>query len=260
MWARIRAVFRSLFGWMIRGAENPELLLRQLIDDMKAEVPKLNAQVAEVVKHEKMLEMKAERLRDKVAALEPKVEAAVKLGPEHKDAAKRMIGQLQTARQELAVLEDQLVRAGETSESMMRKRDAYEQRIKRQVDEARKQLSRAQQAEVEEELAQVMGAFQVGDASDTLDRVTEQIDEKLARAQARQEVAAESLDSEVDELELDVADHQSELAYVEYQRQLGLIPDEEAERTMQAVSDTAAVDEGPAIVEQAEEEIETQQE
>ena len=214
MWARIRAVFRSLFGWMIRGVENPELLLRQLIDDMKAEVPKLNAQVAEVVKHEKMLEMKAERLREQVAALEPKVEAAVKPVPEHK----------------------------------------------RQVDEARKQLSRAQQAEVEQELVQVMGAFQVGDASETLDRVTEQIDEKLARAQARQEVAAESLDSEVDELELDVADHQSELAYVEYQRQLGLIPDEEAERTMQAVSDTPAVDEGPAIVEQAEEEIETQQE
>ena len=73
-------------------------------------------------------------------------------------------------------------------------------------------------------------------------------------------MAAESLDSEVDELELDVADHQAELAYVEYQRQLGLIPDEEAERTMQAVSETPATDEEPAIVEQPEEEIETQQE
>ncbi len=260
MWARIRAIFRSLFGWMVRGAENPELLLRQLIDDMRAEVPKMNAQVAEVVKHEKMLAMQVERLQEKVADLEPKAQAAVKLGPEHKDAAKRLIGQLQAAQEALATAQDQYVRAGEASEGMLRKRDAYEQRIKRQIDEARRQLSRAKQAEVEEELAEVMGAFQVGDATDTLDRVTDQIDEKMARAQARQEVASESLDSELDELELDVADQQAELAYVEYQRQLGLIPDEEAERTMQAVSEEPAVEASPAVEEQSEQELETKQE
>ncbi len=38
------------------------------------------------------------------------------------------------------------------------------------------------------------------------------------------------------ELELDVADQQAEMAYVEYQRQLGLIPEEEAARTMEAVA------------------------
>jgi len=106
MWARIKAIFRSLFGWMIRGAENPELLLRQLMDDLRSEVPKMNAQVAEVVKHEKMLDMQVDRLEEKVAALEPKVEQAVKLGPEHKDAAKRLITELQDAKQQLAVAAD----------------------------------------------------------------------------------------------------------------------------------------------------------
>lgn len=238
MWARIKAIFRSLFGWLIRGAENPELLLRQYIDDMRAQIPRLNAQVAEVVKHEKMLEMQVERKRQTVAQLEPRVEAAVKMGPEKKELAKRLIVSLQTAQRELAELEAQLERAREASQQMMRQRTAYEQRIKRQIEEAKLQLSRAKRAEVEKQIASTMAAFEVGDQTDTLERVTERIDEELARAQARQEVASETLDAQMAELEVDVADQEAELAYVEYQRQLGLIPEEEAERTMEAVTAT----------------------
>ncbi len=236
MWARIKAIFRSLFGWMIRGAENPELLLRQYIDDMRAQMPRLNAQVAEVIKHEKMLEMEIERKRQTVAALEPRVEAAVKMGEEKKELAKRLIASLQTAKMELAGLEEQLARAHDASQQMLRQRSAYEQRINSQIEEAKRQLSRAKQAEVEKQIASTMASFEVGGQADTLDRVTERIDEEMARAQARTEVASQTLDAQMAELELDVADQQAELAYVEYQRQLGLIPEEEAERTMEAVS------------------------
>ncbi|MEA3399648.1 MAG: PspA/IM30 family protein [Armatimonadota bacterium] len=236
MWARIKAIFRSLFGWLLRGMEHPEMLLRQYMDDMRSQIPRLNAQVAEVIKHEKLLEMEAERKRQTVAELEPRVEAAVKMGPEKKEAAKRLIVSLETAKGELAELEEQLERARQNSQNMMRQRTAYEQRIKRQIDEAKRQLSRAKRAEVEKQIASTMASFEVGDASDTLERVTERIDEELARSKARQEVASDTLESQMAELELDVADQQAELAYVEYQRQLGLIPDEEAERTMESVA------------------------
>ncbi len=237
MWARIKAVFRSLFGWLIRGAENPELLLRQYMDDMRSQIPKLNAQVAEVIKHEKMLDMEVERKRQTVAQLGPRVEAAVKMGPEKKELAKRLIASLQMATGDLAELEEQLARARENSQQMLRQRAAYEQRIKRQIEEAKRQLSRAKRAEVEKQIASTMAAFEVGDSTDTLERVTERIDEELARAQARQTVAAETLDSQMADLEIDVADQEAEMAYIEYQRQLGLIPEEEAERTMEAVAE-----------------------
>lgn len=242
MWARIKAIFRSLFGWMIRGAEKPELLLRQYIDDMRAQMPRLNAQVAEVIKHEKMLEMQVERKRETVAALQPRVEAAVKMGPEKKDLAKRLIASLQTTQAELAGLEEQLGRAHEASQQMLRRRATYEQRIAQQIEEAKRQLSRAQQAEVEKQIASTMAAFEVGDQADTLERVTERIDEELARARARTEVAAQTLNAQMAELELDVTDVEAEKAYVEYQRQLGLIPEEEAERTMEAVAEPPATE------------------
>lgn len=46
MWKRLARVFRALFGWMIRGAEDPELILRQLQDDLRAKIPEMNRQVA----------------------------------------------------------------------------------------------------------------------------------------------------------------------------------------------------------------------
>ncbi len=236
MWARIKAVFRSLFGWLIRGAENPELLLRQYVDDMRSQIPRLNAQVAEVIKHEKMLENDVKRQREQIADLQPKVETAVRMGEEKKELAKRLIASLQTAEAELEEMEEQLERAHRNSEQMLRRRAQYESRIKRQIEEAKRQLSRAKRAEVEKQIASTMASFEVGDEADTLERVTERIDEELARAQARQEVAAESTDSQMAELEMDVADQQAEMAYVEYQRQLGLIPEEEAERTMETVA------------------------
>jgi len=165
------------------------------------------------------------------------------MGPEKKEAAKTLITALQNARKEMAEVEEQLERARENSKQMLRKRDAYEQRINQQIEEAKRQLSRAKRAEVEKQMASLMTSFEAGDQQDVLDRATERIDEELARAQARQEVAASSTDSELADIEQSVAEQQAEMAYVEYQRQLGLIPDEEAERTMEAIQAEAVADE-----------------
>jgi len=266
MWARIKAVFRSLFGWLIRGAERPELLLRQYMDDMRAQIPKLNAQVAEVIKHEKMLDMEHERLQQRVAQLEPQVETAVRMGPEKKEAAKTLIVAFQNAKTGLAEVEEQLERARDNSSQMLRKRDAYEQRIKQQVEEAKLQLSRAKRAQVETQMASLMTSFETGDKQDVLERATERIDEDLARAQARQQVATSSVESELMDIEQSVAEQEAEMAYVEYQRQLGLIPDEEAERTMEAIQAEGeaaeeAVEAADTAEQQAQEEteIETEQ-
>jgi phage shock protein A len=236
MWARIKAIFRSLFGWLIRSAENPELILRQYIDELREKVPEMNRQVAEVVKMEKMLMMQQERLQERVGFLEPQVVQAVKLGPEKKDAAKTLITALEQAKQDLAATDTQLAQAHENSDRMKRARSAFIQQINAKMAEAKNQISRAKRAEVEEKLAEVMGSFEMGDTSETLDRMTAQIDERLARAQARTEIAATSVEAQLSDVGLSQLDDAAERKYVEYQRQLGILPPEPAvERTMESV-------------------------
>ena len=50
--------FRAMFGWVLRSAENPELLLNQLIDDLKEKVPVMRNKVSQLVAGEKELEIR----------------------------------------------------------------------------------------------------------------------------------------------------------------------------------------------------------
>lgn len=246
---RIRRLFRALFGWMLRGAEDPELILEQLKDDLRNKIPQMNAQVAEVVKHEKMLQMQGDRQAQLIAALQPQVEAAVKAGPERKEAAKALIMQLQTAQAQLADTQGGLVKAKQNSQQMLQMRMAFEQKIRQQMEECTRQMSRAKQASAEEEMAQLMGSFQVGDEKDTLDRMTERVDERLARAEARTDVASQTVDNQIAQIQQQTALDSAEGAYLEYQRQLGLAPEapaEEATKTMAPIPVQAAPAAPPA--------------
>jgi phage shock protein A len=239
MWNRIKRLFRAMFGWMLRGAEDPELILQQLREDLRNKIPEMNRQVAEVVKHEKMLQMQLERQSQVVAALQPQVEAAVKAGPERKEAAKALIMQLQTAQAELADTQAALDKAKQNSQQMLQMRTAFEQKVRQQMQECVRQMSRAKQAKAEEEMAELMGSFEVGDDKDTLDRMTEKIDERLARAQARTDVAGQTVDAQIAQIQQEAALDSADLAYEEYQRKLGLIPEtteaEQPERTMESI-------------------------
>jgi phage shock protein A len=250
MWARIRAIFRSLFGWMLRGAEDPELLLRQHMDDLRERVPEMNRQVAEVVKLEKMLEMQVDRLEKKIQFLDPRVVQAVKLGPEKKEAAKTLIAALQQARADLEETTMQLEQARQNSERTKRMREAYERKIREQIQECMRQISRAKRAEMEEKVAEVMGAFEIGDTTETVDRMRERIDERLARAQARMEIAGTSTDAQLADVELSQVEDDTERMYTEYQRQLGIVPPETAEKTMETVTEEPLPTETPPQAEQ----------
>ncbi len=237
MFKRLRMVFRSLFGWLLRGMENPELILRQHIDDLKAQIPEFNRQAAVVVKLEKMLGMQAQRLRDKVTNLDAQVRRAVALGPEKKEAAKQLITALETAKQELVETEAQLEQAKLNSERVKRARLAYERRIQQQIQEAMRQISRAKRADIEKQMASLMMSFEVNDDHEVMERMTARIDEDLARAEARREIAGESVGAQLMDLESDSLDLEADKAYEEYQRQLGLLPQTEVERTLDPIEE-----------------------
>lgn len=236
MFRRLRMIFRSMFGWILRGAENPELILRQHMDDLRDQIPKLNQQAAQIIKVEKMLEEQLARQRAQVAALQPKVEQAVKMGAGAKEAALSLIQALETAKKELAETEAQWETAKENSKRTLEMRRAYEQRLKAQMNEALRQIGRAKRAEMEKQMATLMTSFGIGDTSDTLDRMTQRIDERMAEAKARTTVAGETADAQMAQVELAVQNSEAENLYVEYQRQLGLVPDAPpAERTMETI-------------------------
>ena len=235
MWARFMRLIRSFMGLFFRSMENPELMLKQAMDDLRAEIPKMNENAAKVITQQKLLEQQAATTTHNVADLEKKVEMAVKGGDATKDAALRLISALQTERDKLARIQEGLQLANENSKKILEMRAAFEQRIQKQIEECRAKLSDAQMANAEEQMANIMGTFTVADLSGTIEDASRGIDERLAHARAKMQVAGESTDAQMAKVDLMAENATAEDEYSKLQAQYGLAPAVDSPKTMTAV-------------------------
>src|SRR3954462_14141924 len=109
MWQRMKRVFRSMFGWMISAAEDPEMILEQNIRDLNDAVPKMNESIAMVRANVTLLEKENAKYKTEVAELTAKVKAAISAGRD--DLAAGYATQLQIEKSALARNEGQLATA-----------------------------------------------------------------------------------------------------------------------------------------------------
>jgi phage shock protein A len=224
-------VIRSFFGALLRRTEDPEMLLRQYIDDMRARVPKLRAAVAEVLATEYQLQQQAEHLRKQIEEYDKQIIAALKLG--YEEEAKVLIAAKAQAEESLQDTLEQLETARRASQQARAALEDYQREMERKIAEARRLIGQAQLAKLQEELAQAMAAFEVGTPTDVLERMREKVQERLARAQARAEVAATDINSRMREIKRATASIGVEERLLEYKRQLGMLPaPQESEKTM----------------------------
>ena len=80
MWNRLKRLFRSVFGGLIERAEDPELILKQVIRDMNDKVPQMRENVVQVMATEKKLAKEVEILEREIMENDYKVKAAIKQG------------------------------------------------------------------------------------------------------------------------------------------------------------------------------------
>ena len=238
MFNRLMNVFRSFFGMFIRGMEDPERMLQQYMDDMKAQIPRLNDTVAEVMKQEIMLRGQVERLQKQVTDMDKQVIAAIKLGPQYENEAKLLISKMEQAKADLARTESMLQTSSSASSKAKTARDDYMRQMQLKIQEAQSALSRAKQAKMQEQLSGMMISFQVVDQSDTLERMSDKIDERAAKAQAKMELATNSVDSRIRDVERATQEASVDSKLLEYKRQLGMVPpEEETTRTMAPITE-----------------------
>jgi phage shock protein A len=231
MLRRFWMVIRSFFGFLLRRTEDPEMLLRQYIDDMRAKVPKLRAAVAEVLATEYQLQQQVEHLQKQINEYDKQIIAALKLG--YEEEAKVLIAAKAQAEESLQDTLDQLETARRASQQARAALEDYQREMERKIAEARRLIGQAQLAKLQEELAQAMAAFEVGTPTDVLERMREKVQERLARAQARAEVAATDINSRMREIKRATASIGVEERLLEYKRQLGMLPaPQESEKTM----------------------------
>jgi phage shock protein A len=214
-------VFRASTGAALDKIENPELVLQQTIRDMRDRVPELNNSVAQVMATERLLMKNHENLQKQVVELDSKIKASVKMGRD--DIATAYIGQLQQAQMDLERTSGQLESAGVASKQALKARDNYVLNMKKRTAEAMQLISAAKQAKLQEQLAQTMETFNIGDDASTFNEMREKIDRRVAAAEAKLQLGSSSVDSQMADIEREAMDIQLQDKLLEYKQQMGLL-------------------------------------
>jgi len=221
LWTRMKRSVRSLFGGIIEKTEDPELILQQTIRDMRDRVPDLNNSVAQVMATEKLLAKNKERLDAQVVDLDSKIRASVKMGRD--DIATAYIGQLQQAQIDRQKTSQQLEHATLASKQALKARDNYVLQMQRRTAEAMQLINQSKQAKLQEQLAQTMESFQLGDDASTFNEMRDKIDRRAAAAEAKMQLGTASVDTQMQEIEREALDMQLADRLLEYKRDMGLL-------------------------------------
>jgi len=221
LWQRIKRVFRAGTGAALDKIENPELVLQQTIRDMRDRVPELNNSVAQVMATERLLAKNKENLEKQVVELDSKIRASVKMNRD--DIATAYIGQLQQAQLDLERTGAQLEHAEVASKQALKARDNYVLNMKKRSAEAMQLISASKQAKLQEQLAQTMETFNIGDDASTFQEMREKIDRRVAAAEAKLQLGATSVDSQMQDIEREAMDIQLQDKLLEYKQSMGLL-------------------------------------
>ncbi|MEW6730147.1 MAG: PspA/IM30 family protein [Acidobacteriota bacterium] len=223
MWERVKRLFRSIFGGIIDRAEDPELILQQVIRDMRDKIPQMNNNVAQVMATEKMIEKQVVQLEREVIDLDNKVKAAIKMGRD--DIATNYISVMQEKQNSLASAREQMEVAKRASQQALKFRDNYLLEMKKRQAEAMQLINENKRAKMQEEIASMMTSFQIGDTSSTFEDMRTKISEREARARAKMELANTGVDAQMQEIEKEAMNIQAHDALLAYKRQMGLVSD-----------------------------------
>jgi phage shock protein A len=222
LWSRFKRSMRAMFGGIVEKTEDPERILQQTIRDMRDRVPELNNSVAQVMATEKLLAKNKERLETQVVELDSKIKASVKLGRD--DIATAYIGQLQQAQVDLQKTSQQLEHATLASKQAVKARDNYVLQMQKRSAEAMQLINQSKQAKLQEQLAQTMETFNLGDDASTFNEMRERIDRRAAAAEAKMQLGAASVDTKMQDIEREAMDMQLQDRLLEYKREMGLLP------------------------------------
>jgi phage shock protein A len=220
-WSRLKRTLRALFGGLIEKTEDPELVLQQTIRDMRDRVPELNNSVAQVMATERLLAKNKDKLAQQVVELDSKIKASIKMGRD--DIATAYIGQLQQAQLDLQRTETQLQHAELASKQALKARDNYVMQMQRRSAEAMQLINQSKQAKLQEQLAQTMESFQLGDDASTFNEMREKIDRRAAAAEAKMQLGSASVDAQMQDIEREAMDMQLQDKLLEYKQSMGLL-------------------------------------
>jgi phage shock protein A len=227
IFARIARLIKANLNALISGAEDPEKILTQLLEDMTRQLAEARQQVAVAIAEEKGLAKRLQAERDSAAEWERKAMLAVRA---NNDAlAKEALAR----RQEHNTLAEQYQVQWQKQKASVDQLKQALRALNNKIEEAKRKKSllvaRQKRAEAQSKIQETLSGLKNASAFEAFDQMANKVEQMEAEAEARGELAAEqsgdALAQRFGELE---AGAQADDDLLALKRKMGLAPPEPA--------------------------------
>ncbi|MEK7406016.1 MAG: PspA/IM30 family protein [Acidobacteriota bacterium] len=226
MFRRLSRMFRSVIGFFISVAENPELILEQNIRDMNDQVPRINESIAMVKANVTLLEKEEAKYKIDLNDLTAKVKAAIQAGRD--DLAGAFATRLEQVRGALARTQGQRANAQAAFDKALAVKQAFLREKERKTHEALNAIRDYRRAQWQKKVADAMEQFEIAGISQTHDEMVRKIEEMTAVNEARMEMAVGNVDQERVKIEEEAEKMRASELVKQFKVEMGLLAPEAA--------------------------------
>lgn len=196
MFKRLMNMIRGFFSLFIKGLEssNPEALIENEKENLRNQISRFNENLANHAAFTERLMRQIKTLSAKDKELTSKITANLKAG--NNKVAGQLALQLQTVKQQLDENQQQLEIADKTFKDLEKSRDVAIRDAQHKIEKLQSLVSETQMLEAQAELQEMAKGMisGIGGSGDTVNRVTELLEERRDKAAGKARVAAGSID------------------------------------------------------------------
>jgi phage shock protein A len=205
---RLSRLVRANVNDMLDRAENPELMLDQILRDMEVNIQQARGQVASIIAQEKELQADLKEVRDLSGEWQAKATRAVEASKD--DLAREALRRKKDNEESAALYEQQLTAQSQTLQRMKSQLAALESKYQSTLSQRDTLIARQRRAKATQRVADTISTFSPSDPTADLERIERKIRGTEAKAEATIQMQDESLESQFAELEYD-SDVEAEL-------------------------------------------------
>lgn len=182
IFSRISDIFKSNVNDLIDRAEDPEKMVKQIIQDMQKELTKSTQALGKAVASERIAEKQYNDAARRSADWEAKAKAALAAG--NVDLAKRALAQKVKADEEIATYKEMYETISNQTEAIRTQVETLKAKLAEAKSRQAMLIARSQMAETKKNLAQSIGHIDTTSSFEKFNRMEERIAQKEAEADA----------------------------------------------------------------------------
>jgi len=238
MFKRLINLIKSWFGAALDQVENPELLLQQAQEEMRAVHAKNRERAVQAITQKNNLQQMVNDLQKTVDNLQAKAELALKRGD--RDLALNLLKEKQSYEQSLTMTRTQLEQAIETAEQVKVAIKREEERIRQKTAEALALKAQWKNSQIQIAMSKALDQMQGFDNMESnFGKASEKIKQASSEMQARSELGRNSTIGKLQQLEMSEQDVAAENELAQLESKLGMGSQSTVARPTTTVADNS---------------------